>query len=96
MLTAKQTAGPRVSAGHVTTLSPVVVGSQGVISTVHLLQENAQLPFIQVQAVQDAALLDQVEEEDRQCVARGGFSKCKDIKLPAAVCALQVQVKHEY
>ncbi|KAA6419707.1 MAG: hypothetical protein FRX49_10431 [Trebouxia sp. A1-2] len=49
----------------------------------------AQLAFIQVHAVQDAALLDQVEEQDRQCMAWGGFSKCKDIKLPAAVCGLE-------
>ncbi len=46
------------------TFSPVVVGSQRVISTIHLLQEVAQLAFIQVQAVQNAALLDQVDEQD--------------------------------
>lgn len=56
------TAGPRVNAGLVMTFSPVVVGSQKVISTIH--QEVAQLAFIQVQAVQDAALLDQVDEQD--------------------------------
>ncbi len=72
-----------------------MVRSRRVISKIHLLQKIAQLAFIQVHTVQDAALLDQVEEEDRQCVARGGFSQCKDIKLPAAVCALQVQAKHE-
>lgn len=58
------TAGPRVNAGLVMTFSPVVVGSQRVISTIHLLQEVAQLAFIQVQAVQNAALLDQVDEQD--------------------------------
>ena len=56
---------------------------------VHPLQKGAQLALIKVQFLQDAAVLGQEEEQDRQSGAWSSLGKGEDIKLPAVCRCLQ-------
>ena len=59
------------------------------VSTLNLLQEVAELLFVQVEICDQARLLVQVEGQHGQRGAGSSVSKGKDVKLPVGLSILQ-------
>ena len=66
-----------------------MVGVVSLVAALNLLQEVAQLELVQLEVPDQARPLVQVEGEHGQRGAGGGFSKCKDVKLPVVLSILQ-------
>lgn len=68
---------------------PIMVWVFSAVSTLNLLQEVAELLFVQLEVSDEARLLVQVEGQHGQRGAGSSVSKGKDVKLPVGLSILR-------
>ena len=71
--------------------SPVVVGVAGVVALLNFTQKAAQLALIQGEVLDVAGLLEEVEGQQGQCIARRRLSQPENVKLPRPLSTLPHQ-----